>query len=80
MKHVQYYLDSANDATRTAKYSPFLGANAQGVHNNALDSASDIGTVWYAPNEGGSVFSQVATSSGLNALVAAAKYGPCPAW
>ncbi|EIM86953.1 Six-hairpin glycosidase [Stereum hirsutum FP-91666 SS1] len=80
VKHVQYYLDSANDATRTAKYSPFLGTTAAGVHNNALDSANDIGTVWYAPNEGGSVFSEVATSSGLNVLVAAAKYGPCPAW
>lgn len=80
MKHIQYYLDSANDESRIAKYSPFIGSTTAGVYNNALDSSDDTGTVWYAPNEGGSVYSEVATSSGLNAFVAAAKYGPCPAW
>ncbi|KAE9411555.1 glycoside hydrolase family 76 protein [Gymnopus androsaceus JB14] len=76
-KHVQYYLDMANDATRTAKYSPFLGSQESAVFHYGTDSADVVGSVWYAPNQGGSIFSPMSTTSGLEAHIAAAKYGPC---
>jgi predicted alpha-1,6-mannanase (GH76 family) len=47
MKHVQYYLDAANDASRNAKYSSFLAAQESAIEKNALTSADDIGSLWY---------------------------------
>ncbi|PPQ69901.1 hypothetical protein CVT26_014164 [Gymnopilus dilepis] len=76
-KHLQYYLDNANDASRTAKYSPFLGSQTSAVFHYGTDANNDIGSVWYAPNQGGSVFTPKTSASGLEAHVAAAKYGPC---
>ncbi|KAH7875347.1 Six-hairpin glycosidase [Lentinula edodes] len=76
-KHVQYYLDMANDSTRTAKYSPFLGSQTSAVFHYGTDSSNDVGSVWYAPNQGGSIFTPKTSTSGLEAHVAAAKYGPC---
>jgi predicted alpha-1,6-mannanase (GH76 family) len=76
-KHLQYYLDNANDATRTAKYSPFLGSQTSAVFHYGTDAAGDVGSVWYAPNQGGSIFTPKTSASGLEAHVAAAKYGPC---
>lgn len=35
------------------------------------------GSVWYAPNAGGSSFTPESSASGVAAIVAAAKYGPC---
>jgi hypothetical protein len=67
----------ANDATRTAKYSPFLGSQDSAVFHYGTDANDDIGSVWYAPNAGGSVFTPKTSASGLAAHVAAAKYGPC---
>lgn len=76
-KHVQYYLDQANDAARTAKYSAFLGAQSSGAFHYGKNANNDVGSVWYAPDQGGSIFSPEASSSGLEAFVSAAKYGPC---
>ncbi|KAJ7771922.1 glycoside hydrolase family 76 protein [Mycena maculata] len=76
-KHLQYYLDRANDPARVAKYSGFLGAQTSAVFHYGTDSSDDIGSVWYAPNQGGSEFSATSSSSGLAAHIAAAKYGPC---
>ncbi|KAE9411554.1 glycoside hydrolase family 76 protein [Gymnopus androsaceus JB14] len=76
-KHVQYYLDMANDATRTAKYSPFLGSQESAVFHFGTDSSDAVGSVWYAPNQGGSIFTPKTSTSGLEAHVSAAKYGPC---
>ena len=73
MKHLQYYLDSANDASRTAKYSSFIGSQSSGALHFGKDAANDVGSVWYAPNAGGSVFTPEASNSGLAAFVAAAK-------
>lgn len=42
MKHLQYYLDSANDAKRTAKYSPFIGSQYSAVVHYGTDSSDDI--------------------------------------
>ncbi|KAJ7480077.1 glycoside hydrolase family 76 protein [Mycena galericulata] len=78
-KHVQYYLDRANDPARTAKYSGFLHAQASAVFHYGTDSSNDIGSVWYAPSQGGSEFSATSSSSGLAAHIANAKYGPCDA-
>ncbi|KAF7340155.1 Six-hairpin glycosidase [Mycena venus] len=78
-KHLQYYLDRVNDPARTAKYSGFLHAQASGVFHFGTSSSNDIGSVWYAPSQGGSVFSASSSSSGLAAHVANAKYGPCVA-
>jgi hypothetical protein len=70
---VQYYLDQANSATRVAKYAPFLGSQSSAALHFGKDAANDVGSVWYAPNQGGSVFSPEATTSGLAAFVSAAK-------
>ncbi|ETW78838.1 glycoside hydrolase family 76 protein [Heterobasidion irregulare TC 32-1] len=72
-KHVQYYLDQANDAARTAKYSAFLGAQSSGAFHYGKNANNDVGSVWYAPDQGGSIFSPEASSSGLEAFVSAAK-------
>ncbi|KAJ7451171.1 glycoside hydrolase family 76 protein [Mycena latifolia] len=76
-KSVQYYLDRVNDPARNAKYSGFLGAQASGVFHFGTSASNDIGSVWYAPSQGGSVFTASSSSSGLAAHVANAKYGPC---
>ncbi|VDB93551.1 unnamed protein product [Peniophora sp. CBMAI 1063] len=76
-KHVQYYLDQANDSKRTAKYSSFLGVQSSGAFHNGKNAANDVGSVWYAPNQGGSMFTAQATTSGLACFISAAKYGPC---
>ncbi|KAI0028458.1 Six-hairpin glycosidase [Vararia minispora EC-137] len=73
MKHVQYYLDNANDASRTAKYAPFLGSQSSAAFHFGKDAANDVGSVWYAPDQGGSIFSPEATTSGLACFVSAAK-------
>ncbi|KAJ6577077.1 glycoside hydrolase [Mycena sp. CBHHK59/15] len=55
-KLLQYYLDRANDPARTAKYSGFLGAQSSAVYHYGTDASTDVGSVWYAPNQGGSGF------------------------
>ncbi|KAJ6519253.1 glycoside hydrolase family 76 protein [Mycena sanguinolenta] len=75
--HLQYYLDRVNDPARTTKYAGFLHAQASGVYHYGTDSSNDIGSVWYAPSQGGSVFTATSSSSGLAAHIANAKYGPC---
>ncbi|KAF7319902.1 Six-hairpin glycosidase [Mycena kentingensis (nom. inval.)] len=77
VKHLQYYLDRVNDASRTAKYAGFLHAQASGVFHFGTSAANDIGSVWFAPNAGGSIFGSTSSGSGLAAHVANAKYGPC---
>lgn len=67
----------ANDSTRTAKYSAFLGSQSSGVFHFGTSASNDVGSVWYAPNQGGSIFTPKTSASGLEAHVAAAKYGPC---
>jgi len=76
-KHLQFYLDNANSASRTAKYSGFLGSQSSAVIHYATGAQNIAGSVWYAPSQGGSVFTPETDSSGLAAHVAAAKYGPC---
>ncbi|KAJ7703216.1 glycoside hydrolase family 76 protein [Mycena rosella] len=76
-KSLQYYLDRANDPARVAKYSAFLGSQSSGVFHFGTDAAGDVGSVWYAPNAGGSIFTPKTSASGLEAHIAAAKYGPC---
>ncbi|TFK44668.1 glycoside hydrolase family 76 protein [Crucibulum laeve] len=76
-KHLQFYLDNANDASRTAKYSSFLGSQTSAVLHFGTNANNDVGSVWYAPDQGGSVFTPKSSASGLAAHVAAAKYGPC---
>jgi hypothetical protein len=73
MKHVQYFLDSANDASITSKYSNFLWSQYAAVYHNALNSTHDVGSVWYAPNRGGSLFGPQASASGLEAVLSTAK-------
>lgn len=50
-KHLQFYLDNANDAARTAKYSAFLGSQSSGVFHYGTNAATDVGSVWYAPDQ-----------------------------
>jgi hypothetical protein len=63
----------ANSATRTAKYSSFLGSQSSAVYHYGTNANGDIGSVWYAPSQGGSIFSPESGASGLAALVADAK-------
>jgi len=76
-KHLQYYLDNADDASRASKYSAFLGSQKSAVIRNGINSSSDIASTWYAANQGGGLFSAQSAASGLAALNAAAKYAPC---
>jgi len=76
-KHLQYYLDNANDVKRTAKYSSFLGSQYSAVINNAKNAGNDIGSVWYAPSARGSIWSPESSASGLAACIADAKHGQC---
>ncbi|KAF8161061.1 glycoside hydrolase family 76 protein [Crassisporium funariophilum] len=76
-KHLQFYLDMANNAQRTAKYSSFLGSQTSAVFHYGTNAANDVGSVWYAPDQGGSIFTPKSSASGLAAHIAAAKYGPC---
>ncbi|KAF8556149.1 glycoside hydrolase family 76 protein [Imleria badia] len=82
MKHVQYFLDFANDASITAKYRGFLALQNSAVIRNALNATDDVGSVWFAPDNGGSEWGPQASASGLEAVISAAKYGTqpvCPA-
>ncbi|KAJ7213137.1 glycoside hydrolase family 76 protein [Mycena pura] len=76
-KHLQYYLTFADSARATAKYSPFLGAQSTAVLHHATNASLDIGSVWYAKDEGGSIYNVKSLPSGIMAHVAAMQYGPC---
>ncbi|KAG9220596.1 hypothetical protein CCMSSC00406_0003695 [Pleurotus cornucopiae] len=77
-KHLMYYLEFANEPHRAQKYSQFLGAQSAAIHHHATNTTSgDIGSVWYTPNQAGSIFSYKTVTSGLAAHIAAAKYGAC---
>src|ERR1700683_4716662 len=41
-KHLRYYLDNADDATRTAKYSPFLGSQYSAILRYSTNADNDI--------------------------------------
>ena len=75
MKHLQFYLDRATD--RVAKYTDFIGAQESAVFHYGTGADWTVGNVWYAPNNGGSLFTAETQTSGLAAHVCAAKYGPC---
>lgn len=77
MKHVAHFLDWANDTSITAKYRDFLGSQYAAVYHNALDAANDVGSVWYAPNQGGSQWGSQSSASGLEAVISAAKVMSC---
>ena len=55
MKHLQFYLDWA-PADRVAKYAGFIGAQESAVVHYATGSGYAVGNVWYAPSQGGSLF------------------------
>jgi len=75
-KHLQYYLDNAGPA-RVDKYKAFLQSQTSAVLHFGTNADNDVGSVWYAPDQGGSTFTPKTSASGLAAHVAAAKYGPC---
>ncbi|KAF8987983.1 Six-hairpin glycosidase [Hymenopellis radicata] len=77
MKHLQYFLDTANSATLTAKYAGFINAQASGIVHYATGAGYRVGSVWYAANAGGSLFTPKSQSSGMAGLVCAAKYANC---
>ncbi|KAF8893377.1 hypothetical protein BD779DRAFT_1467740 [Infundibulicybe gibba] len=66
-KHLQYYLDNANDPARTAKYSSFLGSQTSAVLHFGTNANNDVGSVWYGPDQGGSIFTPKTSASGLAA-------------
>jgi len=76
-KHLQYYLDNADDSSRTSKYSSFLDSQKSAIVQYGLNSSQDVSSTWYAANQGGGVYSAQSAASGLAVLNAAAKYVPC---
>ncbi|KAJ7596592.1 glycoside hydrolase family 76 protein [Mycena floridula] len=76
-KHLEYYLEFTQDKKKIAKYGPFLGAQSAAVKKFATNATLDIGSVWFAPNEGGSIYNVKSLPSGLMAHIAAAEFGPC---
>ena len=72
-QHVQYYLDSAADANSIAKYAGFLHAQSSAVYHYGTNADDDVGSVWYAPDQGGSVFTPKTSASGLAAHISNAK-------
>ncbi|KZV82738.1 glycoside hydrolase family 76 protein [Exidia glandulosa HHB12029] len=76
MKHLQFYLDRAS-ADRAARFKSFIGAQSSAIIHYGTNANGDIGNVWYAPSQGGSIFSPESSTSGVAGQVAAAKYGPC---
>lgn len=73
MKHLQYFLDTANQDSLKSKYAEFINAQASAVVHYATGSGFNVGSVWYAPDAGGSIHSPKTQTSGLAALIAAAK-------
>ncbi|KAJ7793358.1 pectate lyase superfamily protein-domain-containing protein [Mycena olivaceomarginata] len=72
MKHLQYFLDNANNTVRD-KYAPFVGEQASAVIHFATRSDGQIGEVWFAPDTGGSTYNYKTLTAGLDALNCAQK-------
>jgi len=75
-KHLQYYIDQAGSAARD-KYAQFLSVQSSAVYHYGTGLTNEPGSVWYAPNNGGSFFTPRSIASGLEAHIAAGKYGYC---
>ena len=54
MKHLQFYIDNAPD--RGSKYQSFIGAQESAGYHYATGADWTVGNVWYAPSQGGSLF------------------------
>ncbi|KAN0074574.1 hypothetical protein V8E55_011623 [Tylopilus felleus] len=76
----KYFLDAVNDASITAKHSGFSSSQYAAVHHNVMNTSADVGSVWYATIEGGSEWGRQASASGLEATIAASKYGDKTVW
>ncbi|KAJ7027073.1 glycoside hydrolase [Mycena alexandri] len=76
MKHLQYFLDNANNTVRD-KYAAFVGAQASAVIHFGTRADGEIGEVWFAPDAGGSTYNYKTLTAGLDALNCAQKYAVC---
>ncbi|KAJ4492004.1 glycoside hydrolase family 76 protein, partial [Lentinula edodes] len=79
LKHLQYFLTFVHPKhpELAAKYNSFIGSQSEAVLQLATNSQLDIGSVWYATDAGGSIFSVQSLASGIMAHVTNAQYGPC---
>ncbi|KAF8306707.1 glycoside hydrolase family 76 protein [Clavulina sp. PMI_390] len=77
MKHLSYYLTYVNDATKVSKYTGQINAQASGIVHYGTGSGYMVGSVWYAPDAGGSIRSPKTQTSGLAGLNAGAQYTTC---
>ncbi|KAF8306705.1 Six-hairpin glycosidase [Clavulina sp. PMI_390] len=77
LKHLSYYLTYVNDPTKVSKYAAQINAQGSGIYYYGTGSGWMVGSVWYAPNAGGSVFSPKTQTSGLAGLTAGAQYASC---
>lgn len=57
MKHLSYYLDYVNNATKVAKYAGFINAQGSGIVHYATGAGYMVGSVWYAADAGKSLSS-----------------------
>lgn len=73
MKHVQAYLSFNEVSARAAKYEPFITAQAAAIVENAMNSTGGASGLWYAPNEGGAVFSGQSDTAALASFLSAAE-------
>ncbi|CAK5284007.1 unnamed protein product [Mycena citricolor] len=79
MKHLQYYIDTANDSTNRVyhKYFNKVFAQYSGVYHYATDSVAEAGNLWWTPSQGGMVINGYTDQAALDCILAAAKYGGC---
>lgn len=77
MKHLQYFLDAANSGSLNSKYTGQINSQGSAVVHYGTGPGYTVGSVWYAPNSGGSILSPKTQTSGLAALNSAAKVRFC---
>ncbi|KAF9642219.1 hypothetical protein BDM02DRAFT_2477380 [Thelephora ganbajun] len=76
LKHLQYYIDQAGSTARE-KYRVFLPVQSSAAYFHNTGADNDPGSVWYHQDNYGSIYTPRSTPSGLEAHIAAVKYGIC---
>ncbi|KAB5591563.1 hypothetical protein CTheo_4992 [Ceratobasidium theobromae] len=78
MQHLQYFLEVVNDPKITAKYSDWIGLQAQAVNQYACQSDGHLGSIWWGTSDAAIYPNAVnAFSSGLDTILAPYEFGTC---
>ncbi|CEL61163.1 hypothetical protein RSOLAG1IB_09805 [Rhizoctonia solani AG-1 IB] len=78
MRHLQYFLEVVNDSAITAKYSGWIGLQARAMNQHARRADGNVGSIWWGTSDV-SLYPEAvnALSSGVDAILAANKFGTC---